>query len=68
MSLLRARLNRAVMTPATVSSGTSAAAFGTHRKNCEIFATLCIYLNRATVPDRFSAAMSPNHNKWGSQK
>jgi hypothetical protein len=25
-------------------------------------------LNRATVPDRFSAAMSPNHNKWGSQK
>jgi len=20
------------------------------------------------VPDRFSAAMSPNHNKWGSQK
>jgi hypothetical protein len=56
------------MTPATVSSGTSAAAFATHRKNCEIFATLCIYLNRATVPDRFSAAMSPNHNKWGSQK
>jgi hypothetical protein len=35
---------------------------------CEIFATLCIYLNRATLPDRFSVAMSPNHNKWGSQK
>lgn len=35
---------------------------------CEIFATLCIYLNWATVPDRFSVAMSPNHNKWGSQK
>ena len=35
---------------------------------CEIFATLCIYLNRAILPDRFSVAMSPNHNKWGSQK
>jgi hypothetical protein len=48
-----------------VFSGTPAAALSS--KNCEIFATLCIYLNRATVPDRFSAAMSPNHNKWGSQ-
>ena len=67
MSLLRARLNRAAMIQATVSSDTSAAAFEMHSKNCEIFATLCIYLNRATVPDRFSAAMSPNHNKWGSQ-
>jgi hypothetical protein len=35
---------------------------------CEIFATLCIYLNRAILPDRFSGAMSPNHNKWGSRK
>jgi hypothetical protein len=34
--------------------------------SCEIFATLCIYLNRAILPDRFSVAMSPNHNKWGS--
>jgi hypothetical protein len=33
---------------------------------CEIFATLCIYLNRAILPDRFSVAVSPNHNKWGS--
>jgi hypothetical protein len=33
---------------------------------CEIFATLCIYLNRVILPDRFSVAMSPNHNKWGS--
>jgi hypothetical protein len=57
---------RRSMTRATVSSGTFAAR--THSKNCEIFATLCIYLNRATVPDRFSAVMSPNHNKWGSQK
>jgi len=35
---------------------------------CEIFATLCIYLNRVTVPDRFSVAYVPNHNKWGSRK
>src|SRR5262249_41057206 len=34
---------------------------------CEIFATLCIYLNRVTLPDRFCVSMSPNHNKWGSQ-
>src|SRR6516162_1460607 len=69
MSLLRARLNRVAPTRATVSSGTIGRCFReTHSKNCEIFATLCIYLNRATVPDRFSAAMSPNHNKWGSQK
>jgi len=33
---------------------------------CEIFATLCIYLNQAILPDPFSVAMSPNHNKWGS--
>jgi hypothetical protein len=57
------------MTRAMVSSGTSAAAFSTpEEKLCEIFATLCIYLNRATLPDRFSVAMSPNHNKWGSRK
>ena len=68
MSLLRARLNRAAMTRARVSNDISIATFGTHRENCEISATLCVYLNRATLPDRFSAAMSPNHNKWGSQK
>jgi hypothetical protein len=33
---------------------------------CEIFATLCIYLKRVTLPNRFSVSMSPNHNKWGS--
>lgn len=68
MSLLRARLNRVARHGRRYPEAQSAAAFGTHSKNCEIFATLCIYLNRATVPDRFSAVMSPNHNKWGSQK
>src|SRR5262249_49715308 len=33
---------------------------------CEIFATLCIYLNRAILPNPFSVAMSPNPNKWGT--
>src|SRR5262249_419339 len=53
---------------AMVSGGTSAAAFQYAEDDpCEIFATLCIYLNRVTLPDRFSVSMSPNHNKWGSQ-
>jgi hypothetical protein len=34
---------------------------------CEILATIEVYLNCVTVPNSFSAVMSPNHNKWGSQ-
>jgi hypothetical protein len=30
--------------------------------NCEIFATLCIFLNHVTVQHSFFDAMSPNHN------
>jgi hypothetical protein len=36
---------------AMVSGGTSAAAFQyAEEDSCEIFATLCIYLNRVTLP------------------
>ena len=32
------------------------------RAHCGIFVTLNVFFNRATVPDGFSALMSPNHN------
>jgi hypothetical protein len=34
---------------------------------CEIFATFGLFLNRVTVRDAFSAVMTRNDNKWGSQ-